>query len=310
MIKKFHLFERQLQLFNLPKTDKDVVHQLITKHQTKPVKKGNKLLDDLSRWTDKDVINQKIYDYLGELDCMSGDFVNLLYHNQNILIDYIEEKPENISKQYKCPEEIIKIIKGDDDWYYHVEEYIENVNDFSSYFLNSVKDDLYNLHDLVYLDSLENAIYDSKDPYRLKIYRAITLPQNLEKLDNYSGVGVYWTYDKEKAEAYWSEHDREFILEGLVYSNGINWDETVYKSIYAMGEEKEILLYDDASVMLTSVYMESIYNDFREINLVIEEEERIRKLFGLNHEQISNFLINKHKKMSEIVFDEPFWVKT
>jgi len=323
MIKKFHLFEKQLQLFDLPKTDKDVIHQVITKHQTKPVpvniKRGNKLQDDLDKWTSEEIINKKIYDYLKNSD-FGGDYMDLLSKNLEVLCDYVEEKPEMISNSYKnLPEwpknergkekTLSEIIRSDDYWFCHVDNYVEDEDDFKNYFLESTKNNLYQLYDVEYLYDLKDAIYDSKDPYRLKIYRAITLPKNVEELDDYNGVGVYWTYDKEKAEAYWSKHNREFILEGWVYSNGIDWEETVYKSIYIMKDEREIFLYNETPIELTSVYMKSIYNEFREINSVIDEEKRIIKLFGLKSDQISNYLINKHKNMSTIIFDEPIWVK-
>lgn len=321
MIKNFHLFEKQLQLFDFPKTDKDIVNHVITSHKTKPyINKGKKLMDEFNKWTDREIMNRRVYDYiLHDLNTESPDFTDIMVNNQDVFFDYIRKNPKKITgedwwkggkwekeNEKDTVELVIKEIEGDYDWYYHIDNYID-CDGLIPFIVKSLKGNFINVIDTEYLNDLESAIYKSKDPYRLQIYRAITLPKNLEELENYDGVGIFWTYDLDKAEAYSSKYDREFILEGWVYTNGINWDETIYKTIYGLKEEREVQLFNNTPIELTKVEMKSFYDDFPYKG---EEFERIKKLFSLKDEQIEKHLQKKYQNMSEIVFDDPIWVKT
>lgn len=93
----------------------------------------------------------------------------------------------------------------------------------------------------------------------IKIWRSISFGKG-DKVDvytnasNYKGVGVYWSWDEDKAEAYWGERDGdEYILHGLVRPDDINWQNTIYKSAYHLKNECEIELEESGAVLIYRV---------------------------------------------------------
>jgi len=312
MITKFNLFEKQLQLFDLPSTDTDIARHVITKHHTTPTANiGHKnLKDEFNVWSDK--THELLYDfYINDIELDSSDFSDLLYNSKDEFFDYIKKHPKNVSKQWKEENKrkgitkLIQDIEDDDDWYLNIDKYIEDLDEFKDTFVRSLNN-LFEKCNSEYFYDLENAIYNSEDPKRLQIYRAITLPSNIEELDDYDGIGIYWTYDMDKSEAYWSRYHRDFILEGWVYTEGIDWKQTVYASLYGLKEEREIRLYSETPIQLTNVYMESSFDD---LNDDVEERKRISKLFNLPLDKVMQHLNGKYRNMTKLTFDEPFWVK-
>lgn len=323
MIVKFNLFEKQLSLFNFPKTDKDLVHDVISNYKTKPViETKNDLSFELNKLTSPDRMNNLIYTYLleeSELD--SADFFDILYKNQEILFDYIRENPDNIqigdeeigeTLNDKC-ERLIDYIKDDDDWCNHIENYIKISDKFKLYLLEQVKGDLYkSYYDTEAFDDLKRTIYNSDDPKRLQIFRSITLNElsgDDFDLEDYNGIGIYWSYDFDGAKAHNGHRgisNREFILEGWVYSDGINWEGTIYKSIYSLRDEKEIELNQNTPIEIEHIYMKSLHSSLLNDD---KEFKQIKKMFNLKDDYIYQHLYDKWRKLSRIEFDEPYWVK-
>lgn len=319
MIVKFNLFEKQLSLFDFPRNDKDIANNFITKHKLKfPVSGDKNLSDEFEKWGNYKVLNEVIYDYLkDECEPDSSDFLELLIGHIEILFDYIRENPDNISdiitpsENDDKAEKMIEYIQEEDpdNWYYHIDDYFQNSDNFTLYFLKKLKPDLFNLYDTEYYDKLERSINNSDDPKRLQIFRSITLDE-LDKLQkNYNGVGIYWSYDFDGAQAHCGHQgnvNREFILDGWVYTDAINWESTIYKSIYQLRNEKEIELNENAPIQINSIYMKSLhYNLLDDKN----EFEKIKKMFNLKDEQIEQHLYGKWKNVSIIEFEDPYWVK-
>lgn len=70
----------------------------------------------------------------------------------------------------------------------------------------------------------------------------------------YRGVGVYWSWDQKKAEAYWGESGgHELILHAMVRPEDVDWTETLFKSAYGLREEREIRVKNGGSVMVVGV---------------------------------------------------------
>lgn len=130
-----------------------------------------------------------------------------------------------------------------------------DINDYES---------VYELDDLIYFDSTEfhkwlidndefsfagvnenffykcvNWLEDApKSNGKKIIYRAISLPNNI---DNYNGVGVYWSYNEKSAEAHWGNKDAEsIVIIAEIEPDDISLDETLMKSVWHLNGEEEI----------------------------------------------------------------------
>jgi len=133
------------------------------------------------------------------------------------------------------------------EWEEALEKYIENKwYDFSHHFSKIAK------------------MQDGK----LKIYRKITLesvPKFLYYLNKgkpikgYKGIGVFWSWDKDQAEAHWGhgKYSKKLILiEGLVGINDINYEATARKNLNpSLGEEEaEIEVKENAAITIVKVH--------------------------------------------------------
>lgn len=112
-----------------------------------------------------------------------------------------------------------------------------------------------NTIDQEYYGELEHAVYSNMDKdNKMTIYRAICLPYSLKGLEaamyDQKGVGVYWSYTNSGAVAH-NGSDRngfELILKGEVDVRNINWESTIYKSVYDLADEREIEVKQDVTV--------------------------------------------------------------
>lgn len=325
------LTEKQMKLFDFPEpTDKEIAHTFIDKHKkTKSFKRPTNyrtLEEGFEAWSNNDFLCDIIYQEIsnnlntGLSDSMLG--YELLYKHQSDLIDHMMENPDksiddDINKVIKRYENDnidenqahreIKNILDKYDWYYKLDDLISDREEFEEKLLNDNKKKLFNECDTEYYEDLESAVWKSEregDGKRMLIYRAVTLPNtinNLEELE-YNGVGVYWTYDFDKAEAYWSAHDREFILTAYADTNSIDWETTVHHSIYNLKEEKEIKIWDGADLELVGIFMKDFYNK----QDLQKETDRISKMFNSKYErEVHDYIRGKYKNLSTIEFDPP-----
>lgn len=82
---------------------------------------------------------------------------------------------------------------------------------------------------------------------------------NQEWLENlsYSGkhLGVYWTWEKGSADAYWGKNlPLTIIISAEVPEQYINWDETLYANISpSYTVEREIKLFKNTPLQIKSI---------------------------------------------------------
>lgn len=116
---------------------------------------------------------------------------------------------------------------------------------------------------------------------KLKIYRKITLesvPKFLYYLNKgkpirgYKGIGVFWSWDKNQAEAHWGhgKYSKKLILiEGLVSLNDINYKATALKNLNpSLGEEEaEIEVKENAAITIVKVHSKEHNQDIWQGNV-------------------------------------------
>lgn len=320
------LSEKQMKLFNFEEpTDTEIAHTFINKHKSdKPFTRPTNyrtLEEGFDAWSDEKHLNDLLYkEMVNQYE--STLFTEFLWKHQDDLIEYIMENPDksindeinNILTQYEDDEnrahrEIKKIMDNESDWYYNYGEYISDADEFQEKLLNDNKNTLYQDCETDYFDELQSAIWKSTkdgDDSRLLVYRAVTLPDTIENLEElkYSGVGVYWTYDFDKAEAYWSNHNREFILCAYADTNCIDWETTVHHSIYGLKEEREIKIWKGADLELVSVFMAEYY---KKVDLE-KEKNKISQMFKSKNDAVNDYVIGKYKNLATVTFEEPVQV--
>lgn len=108
-----------------------------------------------------------------------------------------------------------------------------------------------NLCDAMY--GIEGKIHNGK----ITIYRMMNVNQEwLENL-SYSGkhLGVYWTWEKGSADAYWGKNlPLTIIISAEVPEQYINWDETLYANISpSYTVEREIKLFKNTPLQIKSI---------------------------------------------------------
>jgi len=124
---------------------------------------------------------------------------------------------------------------------------------------------------------IDNRWYDFRNKFskiakmqdgKLKIYRKITLesvPKFLYYLNKgkpikgFKGIGVFWSWDKDQAEAHWGhgKYAKKLVLiEGLVGINDIEYESTASKNLNpSLGEEEaEIEVNENAAITIVKVH--------------------------------------------------------
>jgi hypothetical protein len=330
MIIYFKIFEKQLKLFQFDKpTDSEIAHAIIDKHKklkpSTPNLKTNyqSLKDAFEQCSKESLLNDTLEDEIknsigGISDSVLG--IELLLKNQWDLIEYIVDDPDLATDEFhnvaeKGNEHDVKDeIDELDDWYYHLDNIVKDPEKFEKYFLDKHKNKLFKELDTEYYDDLRRAIFDSDDPNKLLVYRAMTLPTNIEELEDLeeTGIGEFWTYDFDAAKSYWSKHDREFVFGAYVDVNCIDWLETIQKSLYGLKEEREVKIIAGSELELINVFMKGFFNEDEDEYTSQKEKDRIKNLFS-KHEAPSiptnQYLKAKHRDMSYINFEEPILVE-
>lgn len=120
------------------------------------------------------------------------------------------------------------------------------------------------------IDDVLNEIYDVLEN-ETEIYRSIKV-SNDWTVDNLgdSNLGVYWTYDKDLAEAHWGHNDKnkpkEVLIVGeILNKDTVNIEETIMANMApGLGEEeKEIRLIENKYILIKGV---EIDDEFIEVN--------------------------------------------
>jgi hypothetical protein len=99
---------------------------------------------------------------------------------------------------------------------------------------------------------------------KLVIYRMISvnsIPRFLyflgkgKVIPGFKGLGVYWSWDKNRADAHWGSGSKDILVTALVSPNDISYKQTAFKNLNpSLGEdEAEIEVKPAAKLLITSV---------------------------------------------------------
>lgn len=105
---------------------------------------------------------------------------------------------------------------------------------------------------------IEGELKDNQDEYGLiNVWRAVEYHKGDEFKDefefatNYKGVGIYWTYNEDGAQPYWNKGGGKlFVLHGKVKPEDIDYEETVFKSVYDLKDEEEVVVKSGEDILI------------------------------------------------------------
>lgn len=116
-------------------------------------------------------------------------------------------------------------------------------------------------------DEFESRFFDiaEMEDEKLVIYREITVDsipkflyflQKGKTIPGLKGMGIYWSWDRDLAEAHWSEAKHAVLIKGLVDISNINYQRTALKNLNpALGvEEAEIEVKKGAPIIIKEVF--------------------------------------------------------
>jgi len=98
------------------------------------------------------------------------------------------------------------------------------------------------------------SIQFSKEDYD-DVYNAITK-------GHHGGVGIYWSWEEDTANAYGGRGGTEIMLHGQVRPEDIEWEDTLMKTVYYLKHEKELEMKDTSAIKLVGM---SIYKGSKRI---------------------------------------------
>lgn len=106
-------------------------------------------------------------------------------------------------------------------------------------------------------EMLSGKMYDAEGDYYIKVGN--DKYSIMASKSEYSGIGIYWSWDKEAAEPHWGyDQGEEILLIGKITEDSINVEQTLLQNMSLSDwEEKEITLLDNAKVKIIGVE----YND-------------------------------------------------
>jgi len=350
-MKYLKTYEEQLNLFGQEENDKaqDVARNFVKKYKYTNSSTPGELKtakDVLDKYDTKDTFNRfcKIcYNNMDYNDSEIEDIVNEFFkNNKHILSEYVKDYyknyngvPDYITDKYQeyLKEGIAK--EGDkiEDYFEQIiNEYFENEDDV---YLYKLQEDglIYSVYDFeefvntVYTDKLDFSILANSEFYddliyvienceddEIEIYRGLLIPNKIKDLgDDYSGVGISWTYDEGCARSYVGIYDdnQEIILHGKVKIEDINWETTIYKSIYNLADEREIKVNPGSPIYLMDIHLKDKQDEI--LKLKEKDYDYFKKVLNINWADISKIRRDadiETKEKTIIRFEEPIKIKS
>lgn len=299
--------EQQLALFNDYKSvDKpqEVVSHLVTTYKKETKEEIQNFIqtwkDALNFFLGKKNIEKYRNSFIETLDDVFA-YDDLLYDNFyewgyfselfRLILEFLKENKIVIDNEYI--DKFISTKPGYSDF----SSWIDKIGlsfDIEKFFLWIIKKDLY-FDIFPWLEQEYNFMIEWISNGERKLYRMITLPEKIEDLVknndyNYTGVGEYWTYNKDSAEAYWGGNsDTSIVLEVEVEANDVNWEKTLTASVYRLNIEKEVNVHKGATLKLNKIYIDNkLYN-----SLLDKDDSYYRDILKLDYLTINQI---KHKK--------------
>lgn len=106
------------------------------------------------------------------------------------------------------------------------------------------------------LNKIKNSITNNNV---IPIYRTIAYNDNHKYLDvyqqqlEYTGIGNFWTINKDKANSYCGIGNADYTFCGLVALKNINWSQTIFKSSWSYNEEEEIEVLGERDILIYDI---------------------------------------------------------
>ncbi len=101
-------------------------------------------------------------------------------------------------------------------------------------------------------ETYHNITWLFKDGHHI-CYRMITAPETWTPNDK---IGIYWSWDKEAADAHWGNFDsnnKKWLIKASISKDNVDWPITiVYNTLSSYQDEKEIRIIDDSKVKIIS----------------------------------------------------------
>jgi hypothetical protein len=312
-MKYFKTYEEQLNLFqeyddsmpdSLDKISDDYVGNI---EKSEHIDKDS----DINSWEDaywyfKDTDNvRKVVEYMiesghsleeDELEYhFSSDFSRIKPH----IISFLNIDTDTNDEKYK---EALDAEILDDFLEIYEIDYLE----LFKYLLDTVGDSPLDYIDTTHYEILLKWIRNSNHH---NVYRAMTISHKVKDINRleYDNVGVFWTHNEGEEESYWSDGGlNEIILKANIEPEDVNWEQTLYKSLYSLNYEQEIELIKDTTIDLLSIEFNSNHPIIRKRD---EQEHEYFSKIGLK----DAFKYKSYKKKHGSLyweFDEPIIVKT
>lgn len=180
---------------------------------------------------------------------------------------------------------------------YRKEEDIKDISDinldsldFSSFnkkgksFIKNNISNILNVADEYEMQTEVESMYNEDKDGLVTVWRALRISTKLIKdnkannlydlmVKQYKGTGQYWTWDESAAESHWGATGSDYIdiiLKGKVRTQDIDWERTLFVSVYDLREEKEIRLKPDAFVNILQInFQKDSKKSKTELNLIV-----------------------------------------
>jgi len=277
--------------------------------KTRKTNSHNKKTDDIKTWedaylfmNDENNISRTVYDIVDQSDRITDKISYMIKYGFETHKDLIskfytstynkEWDPEwNYNSFYDYMDEIHGIdIEDDYDFMYNYSNFLIT-NAEHAQFIN-----------MDYFDDVISWIHNDEH----LLYRSMTIPSKLEYMNDVteSGVGVYWSYAEDGAEAHSGQsYYNEIILTCSVEPEDIEWENTLHKSLYDLSDEKEIELKPNTTIDLHSFELRSTHPLVQK--LYNDDIEYLTKI-GINNP----YKIVKNKGTVVVNFEKPIIVST
>ena len=182
-------------------------------------------------------------------------------------------------------------------------------DDFEKICIDRYEED--EIHKRIEEDSTTEGVLDWTDSEKGILYRAMTISGYENDINDIKekGVGIYWSYVREGAEAHgggYGKHYSEIILVARVEPSDVNWDSTIMKSYYSLSEEQEIELKQNTTIEIIGFEITSTHPHFSDMQ--DKDEKYFEEVLDLDYDTILK--ITKNKGSFDIILETPIVVKT
>jgi hypothetical protein len=170
-----------------------------------------------------------------------------LFENEvtDTIVDYITDKIVDTASTGDLIHSYFRMSQGHDP--YH-DDTLDNASEEFRSFVNGW------VHDRVY--DVEYSIRSLFKGDHIQVYRVITAPEDWHPGDRHPGI--YWSWDKDAAEAHWGNFDGNHVLwmlETILHKDDIDWPRTYLMNVDLQSEtEKEITVRVGIGVEVTNYY--------------------------------------------------------